>query len=138
MPSTQVKRIQQALQDGEIERISYSTAQQRFEATCRSVYNITRDILNDEDFTAGHHMEKAYMGLDSSDPHWEAISALVLDNIRNYLDLKQQQDKDLFKTEFIKALDLTVQECSHAIEAIYDTRTEQSTEGSPSQSPKTP
>lgn len=113
--------------------------QHRFEHACKLAYRITRYALKYEKPLSGGLLKIACAHMESGKSSMDGTAgAIIMEATSEYLDLKQQQNRELFKKEFILALDLAVQSTRRHIEESYDTRTEQSAEKRSTQSPTTP
>lgn len=109
---------------------------ERFHRVCRLCYGVVRSTLDSSDRIMPSLHETAVNRLDGDGLN-SAAAAVIIEAISQFLDMKQKENKELFKTEFILALDRSIESAGRHIEETYDTGTEQSTQGSASGSLKT-
>ncbi|MCZ6775234.1 MAG: hypothetical protein O7D34_02115 [Ignavibacteria bacterium] len=111
---------------------------ERFKRSCRLAYNVTRDAMDSDECVMAGMAQSAYTQMMNSPGINAATGALISEATTQFLDIKWKQNKELFKTEFILALDRAVEAASRHLEESYDTCTEQSAEERSNQSPTTP
>ena len=109
-----------------------------FEAICRRSYTIIREGVDNPDIDAGDIMANCIEAMNTDVGQHGAMSALLCDGFRQYIAARHREDRELFKTQFIAALDKAVQQNSKLLEEQYDTRTEQSTQERSAEPPTTP
>ncbi len=109
-----------------------------FEAICRRSYSTMREGLDDLDIDAGDIMANCIECMTQHEGGPGAIAALLCDGFRHYIAARHKEDRELFKTQIIAALDEAVQKNSKLLEEQYDTRTEQSTQERSAEPPTTP
>ncbi len=116
--------------------VDIEKAYARLSRACRLAYGVTRGALKSEEHRPSQLHETALQRM-----HEDGINsicgALVMEATSQYLDLKEKQDKELFKTEFILALDRAVERAGRSVKERYDEGTEQSAEERTAQPPAT-
>lgn len=96
----------------------------RYLECCRMAYDLARDTFEPKPDTQRLFVA-AYNNLGHSGV-CGATGTLLMEAFCQYTDLKQQQNPDLFKTEFIQSLDNAVLAASDVLEERNDTRTKPS------------
>ena len=109
-----------------------------FEAICRRSYTIIREGVDNPDIDAGDIMANCIDAMNDHGGRHRAMSALLCDGFRQYIAARHEEDRELFKTQIIAALDKAVQQNRKLLEEQYDTRTEQSTQERSAEPPTTP
>ena len=111
---------------------------ERYRRACRLAYGVTRNSFTSDDVPMRIMLGTAFDHIKNSGGIQAAAGALLLDAASRFLDDRMAEDLERFKTQFIHALDESVQVAHVQLGKCNDTSTKQSTEECSAQPHKTP
>ena len=114
--------------------VSTEEARANLAMAARETYRVVRGAFDRENIRFGKVLDVAFDITQSEPPGpVAAVSGLVVSATCNYLTALHARDPEVFKKDFIQALDDSIMFLTRRFEKPNDTSTEQSPQGGPSE-----